>query len=495
MAGVLASEGYGVTTEAADAARSDAWVVNSCTVKDPSQAAFVRAVSEGTRAGKAVVVAGCVPQAQRSLLAMPALAGASVVGVKQIGRVGEAVAAGLRGERFSALGVAGALPELELPKLRRNELVEIVPLSTGCLGSCSYCKTRHARGKLGSYPPEEIERRVAGALEDGVAEIWLSSEDTGAYGVDVGETLGGLLCRLSRLMAAYPFAMLRVGMSNPPFLLAQLDELAAALASPNVFAFVHVPVQSGSDAVLAKDRMNREYTADDFAGVVEGLERRLGRGSVTISTDIICGFPGETDADFDATLRLVTHCRLSTVNVSQFYARPGTPAARMRPRVPTAVVKARSRSLTKLLDACDPYADLVGRSVRCYATDELEQRAGGRLVAHTKAYVKVLVPFDVGLVGAHFDVQVTAAHRWHVDAVVLRVVVPSDTSRRPALRAALARLAPRLAPPLPSRQPGSLWRSRPPTSLWRRLFFFVASSYLPLLALAGALRDRGYCLQ
>lgn len=441
MAGVLASEGYEVTTDASDAARSDAWVINSCTVKDPSQAAFMRVAADGIKAGKAVVVAGCVPQAQRGIMTMPALVGASVIGIKQIARVGEAVSASLRGETFSALGTSGDLPELELPKIRRDELVEIVPLSTGCLGACTYCKTRHARGKLGSYSPEAIERRVVGALEDGVAEIWLSSEDVGAYGIDLGTSLGALLRRLVKLLADYPATMVRVGMSNPPFLLSQLDDLADVLESPNVFAFVHIPVQSGSDAVLSKRRMNREYSVADFKRVVAGLESKMGSGptKLTVCTDIICGFPGESDADFDDTLRLVCDCRLTTVNISQFYARPGTPAAIMRPRVPTDVVKARSRTLTKYLAACRPYDDLVGQTLSCSARDELAD-GGERLVAHTKTYVKVLIPFDVFLVGAHFDAVVTAAHRWHVEARVVRVIIPADPSRRPALRAALSRL-------------------------------------------------------
>lgn len=433
MAGVLSSEGYGVTMASSDAAKADAWVINSCTVKDPSESSFFKAVREGRKLGKGVVVAGCVPQAQRSLK----IEGASVIGVKQIGRVGEAVAASLRGEEFVATNARGALPELELPKVRRNELVEIIPLSTGCLGSCTYCKTRHARGKLGSYPLEDIERRFVGALEDGVAEIWLSSEDTGAYGRDLGTSLAELLARLVARLRDFPRTRLRLGMTNPPFILAQLDELARILASPQVYAFIHLPVQSGSDAVLSQ--MRREYTISEFRQVADRLQAQV--QDVTIATDIICGFPGETDDDFEATLALVADYEFAVCNISQFYARPGTPAAAMRPRVPTDVVKARSRKLTKVVAAFRPYDRLVGRTLRCAARDELADD-GARLVAHTKAYVKVLVPFDPSLVGAHFDVVVTAAHRWHVDATVLDVILDANAATRPALRAALARLRP-----------------------------------------------------
>eukprot|EP00629_Pelagomonadales_sp_RCC1024_P018095 CAMPEP_0119288238 /NCGR_PEP_ID=MMETSP1329-20130426/36903_1 /TAXON_ID=114041 /ORGANISM="Genus nov. species nov., Strain RCC1024" /LENGTH=143 /DNA_ID=CAMNT_0007289019 /DNA_START=13 /DNA_END=441 /DNA_ORIENTATION=- len=143
-------------------------------------------------------------------------------------------------------------------------------------------------------------------------------------------------------------------MTNPPYVLDQLDGLAEALRHPQVFAFLHVPVQSGSDRVLGPDGMNREYTAAEFRRVADGLRARV-PGGVTLMTDVICGFPGETDAEFEDTVELVEAYRFPLINISQFYARPGTPAARMRPRVPTAVVKERSRRLSRLVQTFRPF--------------------------------------------------------------------------------------------------------------------------------------------
>jgi len=446
MCGILASEGYAVTSERAKDA--DAWVINSCTVKDPSEIAFRRVVKEGLDSGKAVVVAGCVPQAQRDLL--EALRPASAIGVKALGRVGEAVDAALRGETFWALSARGPLPELSMPKIRKHALVEIIPLSTGCLGSCTYCKTRYARGKLGSYQLEAIIQRFETALYDGVAEIWLSSEDTGAYGRDIGTSLSHLLEALIVCIDSFSSSkkkpcptMLRVGMTNPPFVLDQLDALAKCLKHPNVFAFLHVPVQAGSDTVLK--RMNREYTISDFEQVVFGLKQRLGSDfPLTISTDIICGFPGENETDFDQTFNLVQRHTFSICHISQFYARQGTPAAKMRPRVPTSIVKARSRKLSILINSFNPYASLQDTILRCYARDELENEysATSRLVAHTKSYVKILIPFRTEYVGAHLHVRVTATHRWHVDAQVIDIILTADRDDRPALADALSRMQP-----------------------------------------------------
>ena len=480
MAGVLASEGYEVSCDAVDAKEADAWVINSCTVKDPSQAAFLRVVKEGLADGKGVVVAGCVPQAQQNI----DVAGASVIGVKHLGKVGEAVEATFRGEKYVALSSSSrhGLPDLDLPKVRRNELVEIIPLSTGCLGACTYCKTRYARGKLGSYPLEAIAKRVRDALDDGVAEIWLSSEDTGAYGLDIGTNIGELLKRLMTEVDTRKGAktMIRLGMTNPPYIRKHLDDVAEAFQHPNFFAFLHVPVQSGSDSVLAKDRMNREYTVADFDEVISGLRSRLGETTpLGIATDIICGFPGETDADFDMTCDLVTRYGLSQCNISQFYARPGTPAAKFRPRVPTATVKARSRRLSSLVNNFKPYVHLVGQTLDCYARDELTDE-GNRLVAHTKDYVKVLIDFDLRFIGAQLTVRVLKAHRWHVDGVVVDLLQDADIEHRPALQAALNRLRRTSGSSLPS-------RFRPPPNVlvattkkkqqqWGDFFFFLWSS-------------------
>ena len=159
------------------------------------------------------------------------------------------------------------LPVLDLPKIRKNRFVEIIPLSTGCLGSCTYCKTIHSRGKLGSYDPKAIVARAKSAIEEGVMEIWLTSEDTGAYGRDIGTDLPTLLKSIIKILPNH--AMLRLGMTNPPYILEHLQSMADILNHPRVYKFLHIPVQSGSNAVLSK--MNREHTIEEFYQVCDFL--------------------------------------------------------------------------------------------------------------------------------------------------------------------------------------------------------------------------------
>jgi threonylcarbamoyladenosine tRNA methylthiotransferase CDKAL1 len=436
MAGQLQAYGYRLEP---DPALADAWVVNTCTVKNPSQSAMNTVIRDGRALNKALVVAGCVPQGDKTARELDGL---TLLGVTQIDRVVEAVERTLDGEAVQMLEKK-PLPSLDLPKVRKNSLVEILPLSTGCLGQCTYCKTKHARGELGSYAPEALVARAQTAIAEGVSEIWLSSEDTGAYGLDIGTDVTRLLRDLTAVLPVDGSVMLRLGMTNPPYILAHLDAVAEAMRHPGVYAWLHVPVQAGSDAVL--QRMRREYVRADFERVADALLRDV--PDMTIATDIICGFPGETQEDWEETMRLCRKYEFAELHVSQFYPRPGTPAARMR-RVDTAEVKRRSRELTAFLESYQPHARLVGTKQRVWVMDTA--RDGRSLVAHTKGYVQVLLsPGEDGeearrLMGNSAIVEIVDAKRWHCVGKVLEII---ETERRvdapESAKEAMAKPAPR----------------------------------------------------
>ncbi|KAK9824274.1 hypothetical protein WJX72_009107 [[Myrmecia] bisecta] len=407
--GQLAAYGYRLVPDV-EKEQADLWLVNTCTVKNPSQQAMGHILMKGKALNKKLVVAGCVPQGDRRA---PELQNLSLLGVTQIDRVVEAVEETLKGNVVQMLAKK-ALPKLDLPKVRRNKHIEILPLSMGCLGACTYCKTKHARGELGSYDLDSLVSRASQAAEDPeVREIWLSSEDTGAYGRDLGTDLPTLLRRLVAVLPADGSTMLRIGMTNPPFILEHLDAIAEALNHPRVFAYLHVPVQSGSDAVLTA--MNREYSVAEFERVADTLLRAV--PGLELATDIICGFPGETDDDFAATMRLVRKYRFSHCHISQFYPRPGTPAARMK-KVPSSKVKQRSREITALVDSLPATCErLVGSVQRVWVVDTAAD--GHHLVAHTKSYDQVLLEPCEGLMGAAVNVKLVSASRWSAKGEVV----------------------------------------------------------------------------
>lgn len=145
-------------------------------------------------------------------------------------------------------------------------------------------------------------------------------------------------------------ARMRLGMTNPPYILEHLEEMAKILRHPRVYSFLHVPVQSASDSVLMD--MKREYCQADFRHVTDFLKERV--PGVTIATDVICGFPTETEDDFEETMQLVEEYKFPSLFINQFFPRPGTPAAKM-PRIPAQLVKQR----TKKFPSCSIHIDLM----------------------------------------------------------------------------------------------------------------------------------------
>ncbi|CAJ2655356.1 unnamed protein product [Trifolium pratense] len=408
MAGQLSAFGYSLSDNPDEA---DLWLINTCTVKSPSQSAMDTIITKGKSSNKPLVVAGCVPQGSRDT---KELEGISIVGVQQIDRVVEVVEETLKGHEVRLL-TRKTLPALDLPKVRKNKFVEILPINVGCLGACTYCKTKHARGHLGSYTIDSLVGRVKSVVSDGVKEIWLSSEDTGAYGRDIGVNLPTLLNALVAELPADASTMLRIGMTNPPFILEHLKEIAEVLRHPCVYTFLHVPVQSGSDAILTA--MNREYTVSEFRTVVDTLTELV--PGMQIATDIICGFPGETDEDFEQTVNLIREYKFSQVHISQFYPRPGTPAARMK-KVPSNVVKRRSRELTNVFEAFTPYSGMEGKVERIWITDIASDRV--HLVGHTKGYIQVLVIAPDNMLGSSALAKITSVGRWSVFGEIIETI-------------------------------------------------------------------------
>ncbi|XP_006733628.1 threonylcarbamoyladenosine tRNA methylthiotransferase [Leptonychotes weddellii] len=176
--------------------------------------------------------------------------------------------------------------------------------------------------------------------------------------------------------------MLRLGMTNPPYILEHLEEMAKILNHPRVYAFLHIPVQSASDTVLME--MKREYCVADFKRVVDFLKEKV--PGITLATDIICGFPGETDQDFQETVKLVEEYKFPSLFINQFYPRPGTPAAKI-PQVPAQVKKQRTKDLSRVFHSYNPYDHKIGERQQVLVTEESFDSKF--YVAHNRFYEQV----------------------------------------------------------------------------------------------------------
>jgi threonylcarbamoyladenosine tRNA methylthiotransferase CDKAL1 len=283
--------------------------------------------------------------------------------------------------------------------------VAMLPIATGCTGACSYCVTKVARGRLRSRPPAELAARLETLVGLGAAEIRICAQDTAAYGKDIGLGLADLIERLGSVEGDF---MMRIGMMNPANVLQNPGEIIRAFANPKVFRFLHLPVQSGSDRML--DAMNRRHRAADFESLVSEFRSRF--PGLSLSTDIITGFPGETDEDFDLSAGLVNRVRPDIVNITRFSSRPGTEAHAMKGKVPSRISKDRSRVLTdmRFRMTAENYAALEGKEMRALAT---ERRVKGTTFLRTQDYKPVVVEGRIDL-GCWYDILVTGHERTHL---------------------------------------------------------------------------------
>ncbi|AHL23506.1 tRNA (N(6)-L-threonylcarbamoyladenosine(37)-C(2))-methylthiotransferase [Thermococcus nautili] len=377
--------------------QADYIIVNTCAVKDPTELKMAKRIRELLDSGKRVIVTGCLVHVNPDVID-PRVSG--ILGVKSIDRIAEAIDVAERGGKLvSVEGWRERNPDkLELPRLWKPGVAFVVPISEGCLNACTYCATRFARGVLKSYKPELVVKWVKEALARGYREIILSSEDTGCYGFDIGTNLAELLDEITAIEGEF---RVRVGMMNPNHVLKFLDELIDAYQDEKVYRFLHLPVQSGDNEVLR--RMGRTYTVEEFEEIVRAFRKEI--PDLNLNTDIIVGFPGETDEAFMNTVELVKRIKPDKINVSRYSARPGTIAARWK-QLPGWLVKERSRLLhrLRLQIAYEINRAYVGRTVEVLVHGPGKK---GGVEGRTFNYKEVIL--DSGSVGEFIEVKVTWA--------------------------------------------------------------------------------------
>uniref|UniRef100_A0AC35UAF2 tRNA-t(6)A37 methylthiotransferase n=1 Tax=Rhabditophanes sp. KR3021 TaxID=114890 RepID=A0AC35UAF2_9BILA len=404
MCGLLAQAGYPLVK---DKEIADVWILNSCTVKTPSETTFKNDIEQGKKKGKFVVVAGCVSQAAPN---EPYLKGISIIGVKQITEVVKVVEETIKGNCVRVLSHKRSENGLSAPKVRKNELIEILAINSGCLNSCTYCKTVQARGKLSSFKIEDLVKTAKNAFEvDGCKELWLTSEDLGAYGRDIGTCLPELLNEIVKIIPED--CMMRLGMTNPPYLLDHIEEIAQILNHPRVYTFIHLPVQAASDAVLAD--MKREYTISQFMELVDYLIENV--PGIYLATDFICAFPTETNEDFLESMDLVAKYKFPSLFINQFYPRPNTPAAKLK-KIDTKEARRRTSAMTDLFHSYSRYNEArIGETHRILVC---EQAADGiNLVGHNKNYEHILVANEDNIAGKWVDVKITEVSKFGMKSV------------------------------------------------------------------------------
>jgi len=357
---------------------SDLNVVVTCSVKDATANKMIHRIK--SLKTKPLVVAGCLPKAEKETVER-FTEKASLLGPNSLGKTLQVIDSTLRGKKIVSLEDSD-LSKVGLPKVRLNPAVGIVEIASGCMSECTFCQTKLSKGELTSYRLGDIVRQVENEINEGCKEIWLTSTDNGCYGFDIGTDLPSLVNAVSEIPQDF---RLRIGMMNPMYMPRIREKLIESYNSDKVYKFLHIPVQSGSDRVL--NDMKRGHTSGAYREIVRKTRERF--PVFTISTDVIVGFPSETNEDFEKTIKLLEETRPDVVNLSKYSARPGTEAAKMK-QIDISEVKRRSKTVFELINkiTLENNQKWIGWKGDVLFNEKTEEGVKGRNFAYKPIFVR-----------------------------------------------------------------------------------------------------------
>jgi len=359
-----------------DFKKADFVIINTCSVKQATEQRMIFRIKfllEHKKPLARLIVFGCLASSQRPLIERIS----KEIIVLDTSLASLCRALGIKEENFSP----------QVIPMKSREFISILPISTGCLGACTYCSARLARKELHSYSIESILFGMKSAFSSGSREIWLTSQDLGCYGQDIGTSLPELLTALLKVKGDY---RIRLGMMNPNHFKKIKNELIPLFKDERLYKFLHLPLQSGSDKILRA--MNRKYSVKEFIECVSFARKNV--SNITISTDIIAGFPNETKMDFEKTISILKKVKPNVVNISRFGKRTGTLAKNMPNQILEIEKKERSKVLAGICDeiSLKENKKLVGECVKCLVSE----KARGGFNARTNEYRPIFLKEGFG---------------------------------------------------------------------------------------------------
>ncbi len=430
MAEALATAGY-TATDSPEAA--DLVILNTCHIREKAAEKIYSELGrlkqiKGARKKDGhdtmIAVAGCVAQAEGREILTRAPVVDLVVGPQSYHRLVDLVSrasmnGGVIDVDFPEDDKFRHLPER--PAKRRSSSTAFLTVQEGCDKFCTFCVVPYTRGVEYSRPVREIVKEAERLALAGVCELTLLGQNVNAYHGEDEDGTSWSLARLLRRLAAIPSVRrLRYTTSHPRDM--SDDLIALHGEEEKVMPYLHLPFQAGSDRILGA--MNRKHTRAEYAEIVERIRRA--RPDIALSTDIIVGFPGETDADFRQTMDLVNEIEFAQAYSFKYSARPGTPAETMKDQVPEDVKSERLHELQVLLAAQQAAfnASCVGR--RFEVLFERQGRRPGQLVGRTPYLQAVHADAPDSLIGHLIEVEISGAGPNSLEADILRVADTPD---------------------------------------------------------------------
>jgi len=393
--GLLKERGFSFSSDPHESALN---MIFTCCVKVPTSSRMMHRIEELTKTGRPLIVAGCIPKVMRSSVEKinPS---ASLLGPDALEKIVDAVDYTLQGKKFVWLQDLRQ-PKVFMPKVRKNPFIDVIEISTGCLGSCSYCLVKNVKGNLFSYPQELIVKEAKFAVNDGCKELWLTSQDSSCYGADIKSSLSQLMKNICEIHGKF---LVRVGMMNPDHAKQHLDKLIESYKNEKVFKFLHLPIQSFSPSILRK--MKRNYSPKIALEVIESFYKAF--PNLTLSTDVIVGFPGESNEDFFKTVGFLRQVQPDIVNISKFGKQPNTEAAKLE-QLPRDVIDKRSAELTKVVQqiALEKNQKWLGWKGECLVDERGKKNTW---IGRNFSYKPIVLRSNKKLLGEFVDVEVTDA--------------------------------------------------------------------------------------
>lgn len=318
---------------------ADLIIINSCGVIEKTQRKIEKRIAELKKRNKKILLAGCLPLIDEKVIEK--VDGAVSPG--SILKIPFAVKEILKGNKpiFLQKRKIEKAKYCRFKEKLEDTVIATISIAEGCLGECTYCATKLARGRLKSFSIKNILNQIKLALSLGFKEIHLTSQDIGCYGLDRGEYQLPLL--LKEILKIKKDFRVRLGMGNPQHFLKILKPLISLYSSEKIYKYLHIPLQSGSDKVLRE--MKRQYKVKDFLKVVESFKEKYPQ--MMLVTDVIVGYPKEDENDFKETIKIIERIKPRIVNITKFSKRPHTEAGLLKD-LPDRIKKERSRILNEI---------------------------------------------------------------------------------------------------------------------------------------------------
>ena len=392
MIGLLEDAGYSLT----DLEKAEYVLVNTCGVKQPTEDRVISTLKRISSLNKKLIIAGCLPRInfERIVKTIPDFS--AMLDPRSIHLIVEVVKR--IDEGHTKLLVFSDEPAIKpsLPKHLLNPVIGIIQIAEGCSMACTYCCTRFARGATYCYPDDDIVNEANRLIKKGCKEIWITSQDNSAYNFK-GVRLPDLLRKICKIEGEF---FVRVGMMNPFHTKKMLKDLIESYLNGKVYKFLHLPLQSASIKIL--ELMKRAYLPKDVIEIIESFSPSL--PYLTLSTDVIVGFPNEDDEDFEDTIRFIRKIKPDIVNISKFGARPKTEASKLK-QLPRDIIEKRCKELAQIVKEISYQKNLkwINWVGRCLIDEKGKKDTW---IARNFTYKPVVVKSDQNLLGKFVDVEI-----------------------------------------------------------------------------------------